>query len=332
MYDVKQYPRGIFYNKDCCLYLEFQMNPPAISREKTANYNAINITGFDSIVDLWSSGGPYNLSFDLTFDSRPYARTKTSQDDTDEYDNIPINSENKFSMPIDLSHILLGTGVGMVQDSISNMSEVAAIALQVGRRFIKKTDDPNQLTDMDNQNTAYDKLTKQYALRTIDHRKYDPTMGVYPYMAIIESFLRPAFEGNKYSNFDSKDTPSLMKLYDQDQQYLAPPRCMFIFGNRIFETKMKSAPIKEEIYNQNLIPERVSFNITLEVVETSVTHLVNDEQRKYYAVSGLHKNPFLSSNQILSNSNYVFNLNSNTVTNKFNASLKPSENTGNIYV
>lgn len=60
--------RCALVNINAGLFLRFQFNPSAVTRQKQVNYNVENVAGWDHPDILWESGGVKEVRFDAMFD------------------------------------------------------------------------------------------------------------------------------------------------------------------------------------------------------------------------------------------------------------------------
>lgn len=252
--------KGYFQNTELGLFLPFQFNPTEINNNKVPNYSQISIPGLDFQSIIWTSGGPYTLAFKVSFDHRP-DHVKTSQPLTK-----PTDSQNQ-APGISKFDRLKGSVQSVAQNTLiasipgSSQVQSAINTAKLALNGIPKVD----LNLLD---------TSKYL--TVDNKDYNEDLGVLPHIAAIQSFLRP-IDTSDVNNRDQYKLGNLQQTLATirtknntatNRKFRGTPDCFFQYGNRVWRTKMLSAPIQETIYNQKLVPVRIDVDVTLIVIES----------------------------------------------------------------
>jgi len=263
------FTRGYLSNIDLGIFLPFQFNPEKISITKNTNYTPFLVSGFDQVNQLWTSGGDFEISFEIAFDARPVSATKNEH----KQGKLVKGKDGKMYNVVEEGGI---SGKDIMSQVLYGKTSVDKIA-------------KNLIDDL-----TQDKAISKFFLKNLEGKEYDPDQGVLPQMACIETFLRPApriKQGvtlNKMlgTNVDINDIYDL----ESDPYFIAPPDCFFHYGKRIFRCKMTSAPISEDIHNDRLVPTRCSVRISLKVIELGFYAEEQHKDRLTRVLSFLNKN------------------------------------------
>ena len=104
-----------------------------------------------------------------------------------------------------------------------------------------------------------------------------PGVGLRDVIAVIESFLEPK---NPTEDVSLKDLPSAVKnLISLPSAFLPPPAAFFIYGTRIWKTRLVSAPISEIKHDRFLNPTQIEVAFRLEVIEEGVFNKILTKER-----------------------------------------------------
>lgn len=114
-------------------------------------------------------------------------------------------------------------------------------------------------------------------LVTAEGKAPDESKGCLPHIATLQSFLRPA---NSPMSLGSMSQALGMVSGGSRPVFVAPPDCYFKYGSRVFRCKMKSAPYKEVLHNDKLVPVRIDADITLQILEYGSFAVTEANERK----------------------------------------------------
>ncbi len=252
---------GYLQNTQYGIFLPFQFSPTEMSIVKNPNYAQNPIPGLDFQPIIWTSGGPYSINFKVSFDHRP----DTIKPGTDIFGNnnslqvaSPNNASRSRQLGASAANLLINSATTFVPGTTQVISAISA-----GGQIVNGLPSP----DLNLLDTS--------KFQTVDGKAYNENLGVMPQMAAIQSFLRP-IDTSQIVNADSYKLGNLQQNIQTiktrnnattNRKFLGTPDCFFHFGNRVWRTKMMSAPITETIYNQKLVPVRIDADITLHVIE-----------------------------------------------------------------
>jgi hypothetical protein len=254
--------KGYFQNTQFGLFLPFQFNPTEMTNTKVTNYSHTSIPGLDYQSLIWTYGGEYVLGLKLSFDHRPDHQKSST----------PLFTNNKSAVlskfdrlkgsipnPQNLVNVAQNTLIANIPGSTQIQSAINTVRQITGG--MPKVD----LNLLD---------TSKYL--TVDDKEYNEDLGVLPQIAVLQSFLRsmdPSEIGNRsqYKLGNLQSILSTIKTKNNtatNRKLIGPPDCFFQFGNRVWRTRLLSAPINELIYNQKLVPVRIDVEVSLFVIES----------------------------------------------------------------
>lgn len=243
--------KGYFMNQQYGLYLPFQFNPEGMSNEKVTNYAPTSIPGLDAQSMPWTYGGAYTLGFKLSFDHRPDHQKVTQ----------PLFSKNQSQLAKtanSVKNVIKNTAIA----NIPNSSQILS-AINIARSLVAG------MPDIDLQ------LLDSAKYLTVDDKDYNEEIGVLPQIAALQTFLRP-IDTSQINNKDQYKLGDLQKTLANiktknntttNRKLIGPPDCYFHLGNRVWRTKLISAPVQELIYNQKMVPVRIDVDISLYILE-----------------------------------------------------------------
>lgn len=252
---------GYLQNTQYGIFLPFQFSPTEMSINKTPNYVQNSIPGLDFQPIIWTSGGPYTITFKVAFDHRPSA-IKPGVDIFGNNNSLTVTSPSNASR----SQQLAANGANLLVNSATTAIPGTTQAISAGTAIGQVA---NGLPSVDLN------LLDTSKFQTVDGKEYNENLGVLPHIAAIQSFLRP-IDTSQIVNADSYKLGNLQQNIQTiktrnnattNRKFLGTPDCFFHFGNRVWRTKMMSAPIVETIYNQKLVPVRIEADIVLNVIE-----------------------------------------------------------------
>ncbi len=245
---------GYFQNTQYGLFVPFQFSPTEMHNSKTPNYSQEPIPGLDFQPIIWTSGGPYVLSFKISFDHRPdHAKPGAA------FGNIsstPSRSQKLASNGANLAR-------NSAQNSIPEFNTIKSLGNSV--KAISGAGIPTvDLNLLD---------TSKYV--TVDGKEYNENLGCLPQIAALQSFLRP-IDTSEINNRDQYKLGNLQQTLatikaknntSTNRKFVGTPDCFYHSGNRVWRTKMMVAQIDEVIYNQKLVPVRIDVDVQLNVIE-----------------------------------------------------------------